>query len=353
MQIATDGEFAPSTTYLNTASHGLPPARSVRTMSAVLADMTSGRIEQDRYFDQIERARAAYARIAQVPASRVATGTAVAVHVSLIAAALPSGARVLTVEGEFSSVVTPFAVRPDLVVRAVPLDELAQSVTAETDLVAVSSVQSADGRTADLPALVEATRVHGARTLIDTTQSTGWLPLAHGQFDYTVCGAYKWLLCPRGTSFLTVPEDGGDLRPLHAGWLSAARPWESTYDPVTEFADTARRFDEPAPFLPYLGAVPALELVEELGPAAIGEHNRALGKRFRAGSESLGIPPIAGDGAIVSLPGVGEAGAQVAARAGVDVSVRAGNLRAAFHLYNTEADVDRLLNALAELAHGS
>jgi selenocysteine lyase/cysteine desulfurase len=34
-------------------------------------------------------------------------------------------------------------------------------------------------------------------------------------------------------------------------------------------------------------------------------------------------------------------------RAGIEVSNRAGNLRASFHLYNTEADVDRLLDVLA------
>jgi selenocysteine lyase/cysteine desulfurase len=33
--------------------------------------------------------------------------------------------------------------------------------------------------------------------------------------------------------------------------------------------------------------------------------------------------------------------------AGVQVSDRAGNLRAAFHLYNTPADVDRLLDVLS------
>jgi selenocysteine lyase/cysteine desulfurase len=34
--------------------------------------------------------------------------------------------------------------------------------------------------------------------------------------------------------------------------------------------------------------------------------------------------------------------------AGVEVSDRAGNLRAAFHLYNTPQDVDRLLDVLAD-----
>ena len=46
------------------------------------------------------------------------------------------------------------------------------------------------------------------------------------------------------------------------------------------------------------------------------------------------------------MPGLGDREPELA-RAGVIVSNRAGNLRAAFHLYNTEADVDRALDVLA------
>ncbi|NUP39331.1 MAG: aminotransferase, partial [Streptomyces sp.] len=41
------------------------------------------------------------------------------------------------------------------------------------------------------------------------------------------------------------------------------------------------------------------------------------------------------------------------AEAGVSVAARAGNLRASFHLYNTEADVDRLLDVLSGLPGGA
>jgi selenocysteine lyase/cysteine desulfurase len=42
-------------------------------------------------------------------------------------------------------------------------------VTSRTTLVAVSAVQSADGRVADLDALHAASRATGARVLLDTT----------------------------------------------------------------------------------------------------------------------------------------------------------------------------------------
>jgi cysteine sulfinate desulfinase/cysteine desulfurase-like protein len=55
----------------------------------------------------------------------------------------------------------------------VPLDRIAESMTSRTTLVAVSAVQSADGRVADLDALHAASAATGARVLLDTTQATG------------------------------------------------------------------------------------------------------------------------------------------------------------------------------------
>lgn len=344
---ALAGEFSAGGGYLNTASQGLLPARSARVLGTVVTEMSSGDLDMVRCFERIDDARASFASLVGVAPERVAAGTSVAVHVGLVAASLPPGAQVLTARGDFASVVTPFAVREDLVVRSVPLEELAEAITDETDLVAVSAVQSADGRIADLAALAEAARAHDALTLVDATQAAGWLPLDLGRFDYAVCGAYKWLLCPRGTSFLVVSHDRGPLRPLHGGWVAAELPWDMCYGPVPRFAAGARRFEEPVPFLPYLAAAESLRLMAEVGVTAVGAHNRALADRFRAGAADLGLPAVPGDSAIVSLPGVGEEGAKRAAAAGVRVSVRAGDLRAAFHLYNTEAEVDLLLEALA------
>lgn len=344
-----EAEFAPQNTYLNTASHGLLPARTAAVLRAVVEETADGSMDQIDWFERVEQARACFARLVGLPARRVATGSTVAVHVALVAASLPRGAEVLVAEGDFSSVVNPFTMRGDLAVRSAPLERLADEVRPGTALVAVSAVQSADGRVADLAAITAAARAHGARTMVDTTQSTGWLPLDHDAFDYTVCGGYKWLLCPRGTSFLTVPEDAGALLPLHAGWVAGERPWDSCYGPVTELASSARRFDEAPAFLSYLGAAASLSLIEELGQEAVGAHDRALAARFRAGATELGLRPVPGDSAVVAVPGLGDA-AEPLAKAGVQVAVRAGNLRAAFHLYNTTADVDRLLDVLSGLA---
>ncbi|MEU8704678.1 aminotransferase class V-fold PLP-dependent enzyme [Streptomyces sp. NPDC048565] len=340
-------EFASGTTYLNTSSCGLLPRRAVEAVKSLADDCGAGVRGGAGSFDSVDAARAGFARIAGVAPARVALGGSVAAHVGLIAASLPPGAEVLAPTGEFSSVVSPFAVRGDLEMRYVPLEGLADAVRPGTALVAFSAVQSSDGRVADLDAVRAAAAAHGARTLLDASQSAGWLPLDAGAYDYTVTGGFKFLLSPRGTSFLTVTEEAQQaLRPLYVGWVAAEDRWNSTYGPVEKLAADARRFDEPVAFLSYHAAEQSLALLSEVEVDAVYTHATALAARFREGLASIGREAVPGTSAIVAVPGLGGREPDLAA-AGVMVSARAGNLRAAFHLYNTEADVDRALGVLA------
>ncbi len=339
-------EFTPKNTYLNTASNALLPARTVTALHDAVRLRAEGRSLDPLHAD-VEACRAAYARLAGVPVERVAAGATVALHTSLVAASLPPGAEVLTVEGDFTSVLNAFHARGDLKVRAVPLERLADSVRPGTALVAVSAAQSADGRIADLAALREAARSHGARTYVDVSQAAGWLPVDADAYDYSVTITYKWLLGAHGVAFLVVPEDFGDLTPVQASWVAGEHPWDSCYGPLAELAHSARRFDSSPALFEYAALRASLELVEELGVEAVRAHDLALADRFRAGLATLGRAPLPAPGSpIVSVPGLGGLQEELA-RAGVSVSARAGNLRASFHVYNTAADVDRLLDVLS------
>ncbi|QGV81270.1 aminotransferase class V-fold PLP-dependent enzyme [Streptomyces ficellus] len=339
-------EFAPRTTYLNTSKCGLLPRRTVAAVTALAEGLAAGTTGGSGSFAVVDRARGGFARLAGVGPDRVAVGSSVAVHVGLVASSLPPGAEVLFVEGDFGSLITPFAVRGDLKTRFVPLDDLADAVRPGTALVAFSSVQSADGRVADMAAVRGAAAAHGARTLLDATQSAGWLPLDAGAYDYTVTGGFKFLMCPRGASFLTVTEEAQEsLVPVHAGWI-AAEDLGDPYGPAVRLAGTARRYDEPPGFLAYHGAERSLALLGEIGVDAVHAHATALAARFRDGLVRLGHRPVPGDSAVVAVPGLGGRQAELAA-AGVVVSAPAGNLRAAFHLYNSAADVDRALDVLS------
>jgi len=163
-----------------------------------------------------------------------------------MAAGLPAGSEVLTAVGDFTSILFPFHAQAarGVTVREVALEEIADAVSTSTTLVAVSAVQSADGRLVDLDRLEEACAVTGTKVLLDTTQAVGWLPIDASRFAYTVCGGYKWLLAPRGTAYLTIQAELLDsLTPHTAGWYAGARPWESIYGAPLRLAPDARRFD--------------------------------------------------------------------------------------------------------------
>ncbi|MFD9220872.1 aminotransferase class V-fold PLP-dependent enzyme [Streptomyces sp. NPDC060064] len=347
METLGGAEFAPDTTYLNTSTCGLLPRRTVAAVTALAEELAAGRPGGAGDFSEVTAARQSFARLTGVDEERVAVGGSVSVHVGLIASSLPTGAEVLFPEGEYASVITPFLVRGDLKLRYAPLDELADAVRPGTALVAFSSVQSADGRIADLPAVRAAAAAHGARTLVDASQSAGWLPLDAGAWDFTVTGGFKFLLCPRGASFLTVTEEAQQtLVPIHAGTFAAEVLWGTTYGPIEELAHSARRFDEPTAFLSYHGARQSLALLEETGIDAVHAHNTALARGFRAGLSELGHEPVPGESGIVAVPGLGHRVPELA-RAGITLAERAGNLRAAFHLYNSAAEVDWVLDVLS------
>jgi hypothetical protein len=176
---AARAEFDADATYLDTATFGLPPRRSWAALQQALAQWRAGTADAVAYDLPLAAARASYVHLAGVDPCVVAVGSQVSVFAGLIAANLPDGREVLTATGDFTSILFPFYAQSGrgIRVREVPLDRIAECVTSRTTLVAVSAVQSADGRVADLDALHAASRATGARVLVDTTQAVGWLPV--------------------------------------------------------------------------------------------------------------------------------------------------------------------------------
>lgn len=329
--------WRPEPGWLNTASYGLPPEPTVAAVRAALSEWQHGARPWADWDASTGRARRAFARLVGADPEHVAVGAAVSQLLAPVAASLPAGARVVVPEIEFTSNLFPWLVQ-DLDVRTVPADRLADAIDARTTAVAFSVVQSATGEIAPVDDIVRAARDNGALVIGDASQAAGWLPVDATRFDVLACAAYKWLMAPRGAAFCYVAPVVRDMvRPAAAGWYAGED--HAYYGPPLRLASSARRFDISPAWFSYVGAAPSLELLNAIGVEAIRSHDVALADRFMTG---LGLPPAGSAIVSLDLPGAAER----LDAAGIRVAERDGRVRAAFHLYTTESDVDTALNAL-------
>lgn len=338
-----DHDFPGASGFLDTASLGLPPPVTVEAMSAAISAWQAGEATAPGYDRFVDEARAVFASMVGVEVANVVIGAQVSALVGLAATVLGPGDRVLVVEGDFTSVLFPFLVQEErgTEVISVPLEHLAQSIDASVAMVAFSLVQSSDGRVADVDAIRAAAEEARAITLVDGTQAAGWLPYRANDFDISVAGAYKWLLAPRGTSFMTVrPELLERIRPLSAGWYGGEDPWSSIYGLPLRLAADARRLDLSPAWLSWVGTASSLRYLHDVGIERIHEHDVGLANLAR---KRLGL--AASDSSMISLQLAPDF--DPARLEGLRTSFRAGRLRAGFHLYNTADDVERLVEAVA------
>jgi selenocysteine lyase/cysteine desulfurase len=332
---------APGTIYLNTATYGLPPRTTLEAMKSALDAWGTGAANWQVDWDQQgEACRALAARLLHAQTREVALMPAVSVAAALVASSLAPGSEVLLVEGDFTSMTFPFfalAERGVIKTRVVPFDLLAESISSTTSLIAFSSVQSADGRVADLVALRQAADRVGARLFADVSQSLGSRPLdVHAAgLDYVAVAAYKWLCCPRGVAFLWVRPEVWHLPvPISASWRGGDDPYGRYYTPYLALAPDAARFDVSLAWHAWVGARPALEALcalgdqvrFDLGMAAAGAFAEQVGTLPKPASTILALNLRDSDA---------DAAASALVGAGIKSALRAGRLRLSFHFYNT------------------
>ena len=341
MLAPSEYEGSPTRGYLDTATFGLPPHSALEAMERALSAWRNRGSWLDWEQDG-EACRALFAQIVGAKQDEIAFVAATSVAAGIVAASLPAepGANIVLYERDFDSVLFPWQPLTErgVELRKLPLERLAEGIDERTALVAVSLVQSSDGRVADLAA-VKAT---GARLFIDGTQAVGGVPVDLDGVDYLVAHSYKWLLSPRGLAFFYVrPDRLDEITPWLAGWKSRSDPYEDYYG-APELAPNAQRLDVSFPWFSAAGARASLELIAGLSPEAIGAHNLSLARSF---ARELGLAEPASPIVRVQVENAGDAVERLK-NAGVACSARSGSIRFAFHLYNDEEDVALALEAL-------
>lgn len=250
------------------------------------------------------------------------------------------------------------------------------AMDSRTRVVTCSSVTFAPGLRTDLAAIGRTCRDRGVLFLVDAVQSAGILSLdvERDSVDALVVSTAKGLLGMYGCGFLYCRREWAErLAPAYLSRPAVELPPER----YSEMADLdvpmrkdARRFELGSVDFASCYAVNAsLGLLAEVGAPAIEAHVLALAGRLRSGMAELGlgVPQRAfGPEAshIVTIGRLGDGGhgsandpmlARISAHLKAnDVvhTIRRGMLRFAFHLFNSDDDVDRVLGLTREVVTG-
>jgi L-cysteine/cystine lyase len=367
--------------YLNTGSVGPLPAETAAAMGQLSAyELTTGRAHPDYFLETLQRMAEARAAVAAVlvadPADIALThSTTDGMNIGTWALDWKAGDRAVTTSlehpggiGALVNLRDRLGVELDFVDVGTADDSDAviaafdAAIDERTRLVAISHVLWASGAVMPISGIAEIAHARGAIVVVDGAQSAGAIPveLAATGADVYAISAQKWLLGPEGMGAVAVAPGVRDrLAPAFGGHFSfetvdqggVARPWPD-----------ARRFESSnfhrpsvvgmARSIGWLSMFVGLDWIYERGTAtarlaadrlAAIEGVELLTPRERMAT--LVTFRIAGWTAQAALD---ELGARVFAIARTVPLVDAVRISVGF--FNSEAELDRLVGAVALLA---
>jgi cysteine desulfurase / selenocysteine lyase len=353
-------------TYLNAA--GAPPmsrcaAADGQRYYAEMAD--AGDLPWERWLGEIEDVRRLAASLLNAAPDEIAFTVSASHAFSLIAPLLGPPAHVVMMEDEYPSATLPFlrhgdratfvAARPDGVI---PVDDVEAAIRADTRAVVTSTVMFRTGFRQDLRTLSARCRARGVPLVVDASQSLGAFPLdVEGDgIDLLGCSGYKWLMAGYGIGVLYVQrlllQRAGS--PV-AGWFSQRDPDAFVHDRL-DLKLSAGALEVGSPHFAGIFALGgALRLLTQIGGEAIAgrihDLTDYLHRALDAADFTIASPRARDQRAgitIVRTPDAAAAVSRLAAQ-GIIVAARGAGLRVSVHVFNNEADIDRLVAALVAL----
>ncbi|WP_157221020.1 aminotransferase class V-fold PLP-dependent enzyme [Flavisphingomonas formosensis] len=370
---AMRGEFPllANKTYLNSGSYCALANDVKRAFEAYMDDRLAVGANWDVWVAKNEAVRGLVARLLHARPDEIAVTASVSAGLNAIASAIDfSGPRNKVVISDFEFPTNAqiwHAQEPrnaEVVhVRAdesgyIPLEQFERAIDDRTALVAVTHVCFRNGAKLDIEGIGRIARARGAKILFDCYQSVGSVDIdvTSMEVDFLVGGMLKYLLGTAGIGFLYVRDAlVRELLPTHTGWfaqenitamdITANRP-----------SPTARRFEAGTPPVVNCYAAEAgLELLLSIGTPAIEARIRELTRRCIERLAAIGWPTVTPRddnrrGATVAIPSRDSAGlADALMKRDIVTSYRDANVRASFHFYNNDQDIDALITALDAL----
>lgn len=240
----------------------------------------------------------------------------------------------------------------------VPFDRIAEAIDNRTRLVAISAVQWSNGFRMDLTRLGEVCKEKGVLLCVDAIQALGVHPLdvRAMNIDFLSADGHKWLTAAEGAGIFYCRRE-------LIGHLSASEPgymcMKHTYDePVLkiDLHDDARRFDSGVYNLAGVCALGAsIDHLLEVGIDQVQKRVKLLTDMLVEGIRTKGwkvhSPRTASEwSGIVSFSSkkddVDALRKHLRAEFKIVVANRLGRMRASPHFYNSEDEIQQLIDAL-------
>ena len=355
--------------YLNTCSQGALSDAVERGFDDYLASWHEQGSPWETWVEHYEAARKLFAEFIHATPDEVAIITSVSAGINGIASALNFHERSKVVMGEFEfptmgqvwlgqrarGADVQFAKAQNNLISATAYEEL---IDRDTLIVPLTHVCFKNGFRTPVNAITQMAHSAGALVMLDDYQDCGTRPVdvKAMNLDFYLTGTLKYLLGPPGLAFMYVRRELiPTLAPTVTGWFGQANPF--AYNPQHfELSPTARRFESGSPSVPNVyGAVPALQMLREIGMKNVAGHVRRLAQALLTRARELDIvskTPADSVGPLVVLQSRDSGQLlESLAQSGIVVSNRFDGLRISFHAYNTLDDVNAVYEVLKKNMH--
>ena len=238
-------------------------------------------------------------------------------------------------------------------------ERLLEAIDANTKLVALGNVHWADGTLFNLKEIRKRTREVGALLVIDGTQSVGALPfdVKEIQPDALVCAGYKWLMGPYSLGLAYYGEYFDQGKPVEENWINRLHSenfaglvnYEINYQPG------ALRYEvgEHSNFILLPMLLEAVKQINQWKPKVIQQYCASITRKpisilqeagYWIENEKFRAHHLFG----VRLPAHAEVDKikKALQKNKISVSFRGDAIRVSPNLYNSEADVMKLVRVL-------
>jgi cysteine desulfurase / selenocysteine lyase len=385
-RIRADTPAAARRAYLHNAGSALMPIPVVEAMKRHidLEAEIGGYAAADREAERLQGVYASVAKLLNAAPAEIALmeNATIAWQMAFYAFEFQAGDRILTAEAEYAANYVAYlqvARRTGAKIEVVPSDAsgefdvaaLERMIDERVKLIAVTWIPTNGGLVNPAAAIGRLARRHGIPYLLDACQAVGQMPVDVEALGCDVLSATgrKFLRGPRGTGFLYVRKNLLErLEPPMIDHFAA--PWVAR--DRYELRPDARRFENwENNYAARLGLGVAVDYALAVGLDEIESGCRMLARRLRAGLGAIAGAKLRDLGrdpsAIVSFTLEGHGAGDVvraAGRAGITIGASDPSstlldsearalpplVRASPHYYNTESEVDRLIELCATLS---